>query len=74
MGPKASIISATVNQTVWRIKYPSTAFKSGKVYFATTYPNSDLIYIETAVKHRQVSQGVATKITAQIRASIEEAK
>ena len=62
------------NQTKWSVRWPSTTFKQGKAYIATTYPNSDALFLETAANLRIVSPNVATRITPLIRAAIAKAQ
>ena len=64
--------SETPNQTVWLADwvYPPMSGKWGKCYWVTTYPDSDLIFLQTGAKKRPVSQSVATKITAQIKSAL----
>lgn len=65
-------VTETANQTKWFVEwvYPIMSGKQGKSYYATTYPASDLIFLETSAKRRKVANGVATKIVAQVRAAI----
>ena len=59
--------------TVWRVDWPSTMVKQGKSYYATTYPGSDRIYIETVVRRRKVSELVGRNIISLIREAIQRA-
>lgn len=68
--PKASLVRQTENRTVWLIKFPSTVRKQGRAYYATTYPDSELLFIETAAKRRPVSHLVASRLTDQIKQAI----
>ena len=63
----------TAARTVWRAKwiYPPMSGKCGSTYFATTYPESALIYLETGAKRRHVGNGVATRILPIIRAALQ---
>lgn len=62
-------------RTVWKIQWPSIqGVKWGKTYYATTYPDSDLIYLETAAKHRAVAAKQGGKIITQVRQAIERAR
>ncbi len=73
--PKATIARDTPGVcTVWFVEWPSTPRKWGKSYYATTYPNSELIYVETAAKRRKVADGVATKLKDQLREAINRAR
>jgi hypothetical protein len=60
--------------TVWLIKWPSSITKQGKQYFATTYPGSDHIFMETAAKRRPVSSTQGRKLLPQIREAIARAQ
>ena len=71
--PTAKLMRTGPAQTVWFVEWPNTIRKQGKAYFATTYPNSDLVFIETAAKRRPVSSLVGRKILPEIRAAIERA-
>lgn len=73
--PTAKMVRDTPGvQTVWLVQWPSTAHNWGKSYYATTYPNSDLLFIETSAKRRPVSPLVGRKITPIIRTAIERAR
>ena len=72
--PTATIERQGNASTLWCIKWPSSARHWGKTYYATTYPNSDLIYLETAAKRRHVSNLQGAKLMPQVRAAIEQAK
>lgn len=54
--------------TRWIAKFPSTIRKDGATYHVTTYPNSDIVFIETAVNRRVVR---GSRIEAAIRAALE---
>jgi hypothetical protein len=71
--PKATLESSSVNRSVWRIAFPSTLLKEGAVYFATTYPNSDLIFLETGAKRHPLSNARAPKIVEAARQAIGDA-
>lgn len=68
--PTAKQVRTSDVQTIWFVQWPSDMRKQGKSYYVTTYPNSDLIFIETAAKRRQVSSLVARKIAPEMRAAI----
>ncbi|AVA38289.1 MULTISPECIES: hypothetical protein [Cupriavidus] len=53
--------------TKWRADFPSTMHKQGATYRVTTYPSSDLIFLETWVNRKQVSAARATRIISAIR-------
>ena len=72
--PRATIHVRGDNYTIWFVQWPSTHYKWGKSYYATTYPNSDLIYLETAAKRRHVAELTASKIMPQIRSAIAKAE
>jgi hypothetical protein len=38
--------------TRWLVKFPSTPTKEGRRWYATTYPNSDQVFVETVVTRR----------------------
>lgn len=65
----AAKISETINRTRWAITSPVC-----RAYVVTTYPNSELVYIETAASGRAIPQGVATKLTPAVRAAINAAE
>ncbi len=69
---KATKLTETAGCTTWMIEwiYPAMSGRQGKSYRVTTYPNSDLIFLETAAKRRKVATGVAIKIMPQIRAAL----
>ena len=72
--PKASVIrSESGVLTLWQVKWPSTSSKDGKTYIATTYPGSDLVYIEMAANRRAVGGTVKMKIEPAVRAAIAAA-
>jgi hypothetical protein len=73
---RATKVNETANRTVWLVEwvYPAMSGKWGKSYYVTTYPSSDLLYLETAAKRRQVAKGTATKITPQIREALAAAQ
>lgn len=73
---KATKVSESANRAIWLVEwvYPAMSGKWGKSYYVTTYPNSDLLYLETAAKRRQVAKGTATKIIPQIREALAAAR
>lgn len=71
--PTARLVRKSDALTRWLVKFPSTIKKDGAAYYVTTYPNSDLIFIETAVKPRQVSELVARRIAPLMRDAIKAA-
>ena len=73
--PKATIAKEAPGVlTLWCIQWPSTLTGGGKVYFATTYPDSDLVYIETAAKRRAVGGTVKMRLEPVVRAAIKRAR
>lgn len=56
--------------TVWLVTWLSTAHNRGKAYYVTTYPMSNLIYIETVNKRSPVSERVGSRIGPLIREAI----
>ena len=69
-GPVATKLSETRNATRWKVQWPSTMFKQGKCYYATTYPGSELVFIETAVSRRPVG---GERVAMACRAAIAKA-
>lgn len=69
--PTATRVSQTPSSTKWRIELPSTPRKAGKVYFATTYADSQLIYVTTGANQRPIAKGVGRKLHPKIRAAID---
>lgn len=69
--PTAKLARTTPGvQTVYLVQWPSTAHNAGKSYYVTTYPNSDLIFVETVLKRRPVSPLVGRRINPIIREAI----
>lgn len=56
-------------RTVWKVTIPR-----GRTYRVTTYPRSELIFVELDTSRRTVAQGVATKLTPVLRQAIEAAQ
>jgi hypothetical protein len=50
--PALTKLSETPNQTKWKAQFPSTLTTQGGTYRVTTYPASDVIFIETWVTQR----------------------
>ncbi|ABO60218.1 hypothetical protein Bcep1808_7341 (plasmid) [Burkholderia vietnamiensis G4] len=48
--PIVTKLSESENQTVWRVELPPNGSGFRSTYRATTYPNSDLVFVETWVK------------------------
>lgn len=67
--PKAKMLRTGDVQTTWQIDFPL----GGKSYYATTYPSSTSIFLETTATRRPVSSLVARKIMPQVREAIEKA-
>ena len=59
-------------QTVWLVEVPITATAT-KMYQATTYPNSALIFLQ-GERGRSIPPGVATRLLPTVRAAIEREK
>jgi hypothetical protein len=60
--------------TIWHVEVPAPGGKV-KLYKATTYPQSDLMYLETTGERpRAVAPLAARNITPEIRAAIEKAR
>jgi hypothetical protein len=67
--PKATLIEASGARTIWRVEF----HKGGQVtkaYRATTYPNSDLVFLENAESRRVIASFNARKILVEIRQAI----
>lgn len=73
MTPIAKITYQSDVSTRWIVTWPSTPFKQGKAYYATTYPGLDQVLVETAATKRPVSPLVGRKILPQIKAAIAAA-
>lgn len=65
-GPTAVEIQSSANRATWRVDGVR-----GRAYYATTYPNSDLVFIETIGSRRPVGGRV---VAEQVRAAIAKAK
>ena len=72
--PVATIVSQSKAKTLWEVKWPNTIRKIGKTYYASTYPGSDHVFIETAAKRRPVSELQGRKIRAEIEETIARAR
>jgi len=66
--PAMKKLSETKNATRWEAKFPSTITKEGGTYYVTTYPDSDVIFIQTAVHGRKVN---GERIKAAIREALK---
>jgi len=53
--PTMTKLEETQNATRWKAQFPSTAMTIGAVYHVTTYPGSELVFVETWVKRRIVN-------------------
>lgn len=69
----ATKISESAAQTKWRLVYPGTESKPGKTYLVTSYPDSDLLMIQTADTHRPVSKITGSKLYSSARVAIKTA-
>ncbi|MBN3839345.1 hypothetical protein [Burkholderia sp. Ac-20349] len=69
--PKLTKVSESPAKTLWKVEFPSTPTKQGAAYYATTYPNSELIFVESAVERRKVN---GDRIVKAIRLALVEAK
>ncbi|MBC8740419.1 hypothetical protein F6X40_27565 [Paraburkholderia sp. UCT31] len=69
--PTMTKVSESKACTKWTVQFPSTLRTQGGTYHATTYPASDLVFVETAVKRRPV-RGV--RVVAAIRAALAAIK
>jgi hypothetical protein len=59
-------------QTVWLVEVPTTA-SAKKLYQATTYPNSKLLFLQ-GERGRTIAPGVATLLLPTVRAAVERAQ
>ncbi len=71
--PVATKIAETANATRWVVRWPSTMFKEGKTYRASTYPDSNLVFIETAAKRRAIGGRTKTALEPVIRDALRRA-
>lgn len=53
--PALKKINESAACTRWEAQFPSTMTKQGGTYRVTTYPNSELVYVETWVRCRRVT-------------------
>lgn len=67
--PKATIETKSPDRTVWLVQWPSTR----KAYYATTFPDSDQLRLETRTKRLAVGPEKAKRITATVRRAIAQA-
>jgi hypothetical protein len=71
--PTLTKLHESPNATRWKAQFPSTLTKQGAAYRVSTYPDSDLVFIETWVKHRQVSgERIADAIRKAVAAQKEQ--
>lgn len=66
----ARMISQSAAQTVWHVDVQTGSCNGLKSYHAHTYPNSNLISLQTVTRNRIVSEIKARKIMPVIRAAI----
>lgn len=71
--PVATLVRDSASCARWLIKWPSTMKVQGKVYYATTYPDTTSIYVETAVHLRPLSPLSSPLLYAACRAAISRA-
>ncbi|GAB1835523.1 hypothetical protein MyNCGM121_22980 [Achromobacter xylosoxidans] len=67
--PTLTKLGETRNATRWLAKFPNTRNTIGPSYHVTTYPRSDLVFIETWVQRRQVN---GTRIKAAIQDAVKQ--
>jgi hypothetical protein len=72
--PSARIDYVANCKTRWIVDFPAVGSKPAKSYYVSTYPNSELIFVEAYPSLRVVPQGVASKLTAAIREAISRAQ
>ncbi|MDU8351008.1 hypothetical protein RYA05_03755 [Pseudomonas syringae pv. actinidiae] len=71
--PVATKVSESQNRTVWTVKWPETTQGTGKSYYATTYPDSDLLFLETFEKRRPISKVTGHRLHSAAKSAIERA-
>ena len=72
--PKAEKVSKSTTETVWLIRWPSSATKGGgKCYYARELKSGGIL-VETGAKRNPASELVSQKLTPTILAAIEVAK
>lgn len=67
--PRAERAYTNGISTTWKVQFPSTAKKPGAFYWATTYQNSDLVYVTTGITQNPV---FGAKLIPAIKAAIKE--
>lgn len=75
--PKAVVIDASRPdvRTVYRVDGAGQVVNQvAKAYRVTTYPNSDLIFVESAETGRVVSPGVARRLVPVLKTAVIEAE
>lgn len=60
--PIVTKLSESENRTVWRVELPPNSAGTRSTYRATTYPNSDLVYVETWPQKRKTSNRTVVEI------------
>jgi hypothetical protein len=71
--PTVTLHSKLSDRTVWLVKYPDGRKTKGASYFATTYPGSDLLYLESTVRKYAIAPSKAHRMHDEIKAAINQA-
>lgn len=71
--PVASKVSESQSRTVWTVKWPETPKAAGKSYYATTYPDSDLLFLESFDTRRPISKVTGHRLHSAAKRAIERA-
>lgn len=71
--PSVEIVRASASSTRWRVRFAASGSTEAREYFATTYPKSAIMMLET-VNGRRVSKWTGTKIVPLAREAIAAAQ
>lgn len=75
--PNARIVSTSPACTIWTVEVPMPTNKSTRTlkrYQATTYPDSDLIYLQSGARGRAIPATHTTRLLPMVRAAIKAAQ
>jgi hypothetical protein len=73
----AQLVKTSDACTTWEVNVPMPSGKSTrttKLYHATTYPDSDLIFLQSGVRGRAIPSTAATRLLPLVRAAIQKAQ